>query len=438
MNKILLILFGLLSAIKPVYADQWSWPVEKDYFSENTRFVAHITPPKYLKKDKPLLEVFEIKDTQRVSLFRYKIDYMQAPLEVYVSDDGGYVVTVNEHGKVGYGDHVVAFYGRKGRIKNYSMEEFLHLPENISNMELSRLVPRSTTSRWWDQNSIKFLDKYGPSLYFCIWLDLFDRWIVWNTTSGKEVRVDDKMMKRWNNKARLWSLEEIKKKFHGDAPYKFLGKLKNPEDRHLIEKLLSDEKFSQGGSHSRTVRRSSAGNPPMYHLVRYYSASSKRLLAEQILANWDGRSTFQRTSTKQPLYYLGKVEGIVSLPQTDTPKEATLWIYLVPASVPKDQWHKKPLVQYLVVPFMGYGLKNFDLEFTAKFPFAIRSVTPGQYWIKAVLDKTKPLSKRTDTIYMPQPGDYQSLDSAVITVEAGKTIKGITIDCTHEVADATN
>lgn len=436
MNKILFILFVLLLGIKAVYADQWSWPVEKDYFSENTRFVTHITPPKYLKKDKPLLEVFEIKDTQRVSLFRYKIDYMQAPVEVYVADDGGYVVTVNEHGKVGYGDHVVAFYGKKGRIKNYSMEEILHLPENISNMELSRLVPRSTTSRWWDQNSIKFLDKYAGSLYFCIWLDLFDRWITWNTTSGKEVRVDGKMMKRWNNKARLWSREEIKKKSRGDAPYKFLGNLKNPEDRHLIEKLLSDEVFSQYCSSTNT--KSPKADKRLYRLIQYISSSRNRLLAEQILANWDGRPTDRQLwpSLRQPLYYLGKVEGAVSLPQTDTPKEAALWIYLVPASVPKEQWHKKPPVQHLVTNVTDYSFRNFDLEFTAKFPFAISAVTPGQYRIKAVLDKTKPLSKRTDSIYVPRPGDYQSLDSTVITIEAGKTVDNITIDCTHEVANA--
>ena len=438
MKKAFLILFVVIPGIKAVYADSWSWPTEKDYFSENTRFVAHITPPKYLKEDKPLLEVFEIKDTQRVSLFRYKIYYMRAPLEVYVSDDGGYVVTVNEHGKVGYGDHVVAFYGKKGRIKNYSMEEILHLPKNISNMELFELVPHSTTSRWWDRNSIKFLDKYSPSLYFCIWLDLFDRWIAWNTTSGKEVRVDDKMMKRWNNKARLWSREEIKKKSRGDAPYKFLGNLKNPEDRHLIEKLLSDEKFSIEGSRSRTVRPSSAGSPPIYHLERYYSSSSNRLLAEQILANWDGRPAYQRTSSKQPLYYLGKVKGMVLLPKTDTPKEAALWLYLVPTSIPQEQWHKKPPVQHLMKNFTDYGFRNFDLEFTAKFPFAIAAVTPGQYRIKAVLDKTKPLSKRTDSIYVPQPGDYQSLGSTVITIEVGKTVDNIIIDCTHEVTDAIN
>ena len=176
----------------------------------------------------------------------------------------------------------------------------------------------------------------------------------------------------------------------------------------------------------------------MYHLERYYSSSSNRLLAEQILANWDGRPTGRQPSFRQPLCYLGKVEGTVSLPETDNPKEAVLWLYLVPISVPKEQWHKKPPIQHLVARFNDYTFRNFDVEFTEKFPFAISALTPEQYWIKAVLDKTKPLSKSSDPVYVPLPGDYQSLDSTVITVEAGKTVDNIIIDCTHKVTDLTN
>jgi hypothetical protein len=438
-NKLaIFILFLTFIGFNTIFADEWGWPTEKDYFSENGKFVAHVTPPKYLKKVKSLVEVFEIKDKQRVPLWQCFLGNEVAPVEVYISNDGKYVLTCNEWHKVGYGNLVVAFYSKDGRIKSYSMEEILHLPKDISRIELSRLVPHSTASRRWDENSIKFFDTYADKLYFCVWLDLFDRWIAWNPANGEEVIVNDEMVKSWNNKARLWSLREIEKKFHSDAPYKFLGKLKNPEDRHLIEKLLSDEKFSIEGSRSRTVRPSSAGSHPIYHLERYYSSSSNRLLAEQILANWDGRPAYQRTSSKQPLYYLGKVKGMVLLPKTDTPKEAALWLYLVPTSIPQEQWHKKPPVQHLVKNFTDYGFRNFDLEFMAKFPFAIAAVTPGQYRIKAILDKTKPLSKRTDSIYVPQPGDYQSLGSTVITIEAGKTIDNIIIDCTHEVIGGTD
>lgn len=429
-------LFLIFIGFNTIFADDWGWPTEKDYFSENGNFVAHVTPPKYLKKDKPLLEVFEITDTQRVLLFQCKMGYIRAPLEVYVSDDGRYVVTVNEHGSVGYGDHVIAFYGKKGRIKNYSMEEILHFSKDISRAELHQLIPHSTSSRWWDENSIKFFDTYAGKLYFCVWLHLFDRWAAWNPANGEEVKVDDKMVKWWNNKGWLWSLEELKRKFHSDAPYEFLGNLKNPDDRRFIEALLSDEKFSQTGRHSRTVWPPSAGSPPIYHLVRYYSASAKRTLAEHILANWDGRPTKRRRSSTGHYYYLGKVEGTVKLPKVVKVEQGTLWVYLVPCTVAKDEWHKKPPIHRLTAPFKHFT--NFDLKHTQEFPFGIAGVTPGKYWLKAVLDKTKPLSKHPDRICLPQQGDYQSVESLIITVKAGEMLENVTIDCTQKVTGETN
>lgn len=246
------------------------------------------------------------------------------------------------------------------------------------------------------------------------------------------------MVQRWNKKGRRWALNEIreKTKFHLLA-YEFLGNLKNPEDRSLIEKLLSDENFSQYLSISST--KSTKADKRVYLLSRCISSSYTRLLAEQILANWDGRpAAYSQPSYRQPLYYLGKVEGTVSLPKTDNPEEAALWIYLVPTSIPEDQWYKKPPVQYLVTNFKDYTLRKLDVDFTEKIPFTIAAVTPGQYRIKAVLDKTKPLSKSSDTIYLTRPGDYQSIDSTIITVEAGKTVGNIIIDCTHKVTNATD
>jgi hypothetical protein len=85
MKKILVLLFVVTALVKVTYADSWGWPTEKDYFSENGKFVAHVTPPQYLKKDKSLFEVFEIKDTQRIPLWQCKMGNERAPVEVYVS-----------------------------------------------------------------------------------------------------------------------------------------------------------------------------------------------------------------------------------------------------------------------------------------------------------------------------------------------------------------
>ena len=469
MKKMLVLLLVVITLVTVTYADSWPWPTEKDYFSENQQFAAHVTPPKYLQKDEPLLEVFEIKNAQRVPVWQCKLGNEKAPVEVYASNDGRYVVTVNEHGRAGYGDYVVAFYGKDGRIKNYSLEEILNLPEPISKSEIEemqrllkdtrnldkeellrlrqvisekllvhQLIPHTVSSRWWDRNSIKFFDAYGGDLYFCVWLHLFDRWIAWNPANGAEVTVNDEMIEKWNNKARLWSIKEIEKPYPGDTGYEFLAKLKKPDDRPLIEKLLLDEQFSVRGTHSRTVRPPSTDGGPVYHLERYYCSSARRLLAERLFASWDGRPTDESASSRQPLYYLGGLEGEVTLPKTDDPNKATLWIYLIPSTVPKDQWHREPPVQRLAVFFSDYSFRNYDLEHTQNFPFGITGVTPGEYWIKGVLDKTKPFSKPTDQFYVPEVDDYKTKESPTICIKAGQTIENLSIDCTCKVADGTD
>jgi len=426
MKKILFLLL-FVKTFGAAYADEWPWPQEKDYYSENKRFVAHVTPPKYPEKTGSLLEVFETKKAQKTSLWRCKLGNKVAPVEVYMSNNGRYVVTNNEWHEVGYGDFVLAFYDKNGLIKNYAMEEILHLSGDNSNFELFRLIPHSASSRWWDENAIKFFDTYNGKQYFCIWLHLFDRWIACNPANGKEIRVEEEMIEGWNRKARLWAIKQIEEKTPGEKPYEFLGNLKNPADRRYVEQLLSSKHFSQTSQKSKEN-----------HLLRYTAGSTERLLAERILARWDGRTTEKRAASTMPLHYLGKLEGTVTLPVTDNPRNATLWIYLIPDNIPEGQWHKQPPVQRLVASFADYSLKRFDLEYTRKFPFCISTITPARYRVKAFLDTTKPLSKYTDKIYLPRQGDYQSNESAILRIKAGEIADDITIVCTRKVIDGTD
>ncbi len=434
-----LIFFFILIVCKSIYSDSWYVPTKRGRVasSENGKFVVYVTPAK--EKEKPLLEVFHTDVSIETFLWKAVLGNDYSPGKAFVSNDGEYVVTINEcSGRVhgGFGDYVIAFYNKEGLIKNYSLEQILHYPDKIDKKEFGSLIHRTVSGRSWARKPV-FFDSFNNKLFFCVWLIYGQRWLAWDVSTGKEIKIDDLMIQRWNKKGRRWALNEIKEKAkHLSFAYEFLGYLKNPEDRHLIETLLSDEVFSHSGRLS--LSRKQKADKPIFLVTQFVSSSWKRLLAEKILANWDGRPPSQRTSTKQPLYYLGKVEGTVSLPKTDNPKEATLWLYLVPASIPQNQWHTKPTIQYLVASFADYSVRRFDLGFKEKMPFAITAVTPGKYWIKAVLDKTKPLSKPKDSIYMPRPGDYQSLDSTIITVEAGKTVENITIDCTHKVTDSIN
>jgi hypothetical protein len=422
MKKILIFLFVVFMSNNIVIADEWPRPQEKDYHSENKKFVAHVKPPEYPGKTGSLLEVCEITNSQRVSLWRSKLLNEVAPVEVFVSNDGMYVITNNEWYKVGYGDYVVAFYGKNGLIRNYSMEQVLHLPGDISSVKLFNSVPHSASSRWWDRNAIKFFDTYNGRLCFYIWLHLFDRWIAWNPVNGKEIKVDNEMVKAWNSKARLWAIKQLREKQPGNAFYEFLGKLKIPEDRPLIEQLLSNEHFTQTSQRSQNNR-----------LLQYTSGSTERFLAERILASWDGKATEKRVSSEHPLYYLGKLEGVVTLPETDDPNNATLWIYLIPDTIPEDQWHKQPPIQHLVASFNSYSFRRFDLKYTKNFPFCITTITPGQYRVKAVLDKTPPLSKLESRMYRPEPGDYENIESPIINIQAGETTEDIIINCIKKI-----
>ena len=126
------------------------------------------------------------------------------------------------------------------------------------------------------------------------------------------------------------------------------------------------------------------------------------------------------------------------MPTTDDPTKATLWIYLVPSLVLKDQWYKQKPVQRLAIFFGESRFRAYDLEYTQKFPFGIAGVTPGEYWIKAVLDKTEPLSKEDDKFYLPQEGDYQNIGSPIVTIKAGETVQNVNIDCIYRVANGTD
>lgn len=435
MKKILLILFVVIPGIKAVYADTWFCPPEVNYCSENRLFFARVIAAK--ESNEPFVEVFHTEVSIETFLWKATLGNDYSPGKAFVSNEGEYVVTINEcSGRVhgGFGDYVVAFYNKEGLIKNYSLEQILHYPDKIDKKEFRRLTRRTTSGRSWARKPV-FFDSFDNKLFFCAWLTYGQRWLAWNVSTGKEIKIEDLMVQRWNKKGRLWALKEIEKGTdYYYTPYQFLGNLKNPDDRPLIEKLLLDDNFVEVGRRRHAVR--SATDHPIYHLERYTYSSSKRLLADRILANWDGKHFQMRSSWMQPHYYLGKVEGIVKLPRTDEPKKGTLWIYLIPSTVNKNKWYEKPLIHRLVVPFSDFSFRNFDLEHTKEFPFAVAGVTPGEYWLKAVLDRTKPISKQSDRIYLPQQGDYVSLESPVITVKARKTVDKITIDCTHELTNA--
>ncbi len=451
MKRALVVLFILSSWLGPVYGDSWVQPFERDFFSESKRFVAHVTP--VTKIGAAQLKLYLIEHAERKLLWKCELGNKNAPVEVYVSNDGKSVVTNNEWGQSGYGDFVVAFYGEKGMIKNYSMEEILHLPADIEQAQLRKLIrklmPHSVSSRRWDLKSIKFFADYDGRTYFCIWLGLFGRWVAWDTSNGKEAQISSVMLETLNEKGRLWSLKELTKRVYDDTPYEFLGQLKCAEDKHIIKGLLSHEQSFRTRISSRFKKKVHVGTTKEYsvhELLCYTAFSPKRALGERILAEWNGRTESKSGSSEQQYYYLGKVKGTVKLPRPPKSgkpeiyheKDGVLCVYLVPNTIPKSKWNQGRIVHRLAASFDRYSFDHCEL--TENFPFCFEGVTPGKYWVKAVWGRAKSFgfyAGTSTTTGAPQKGDYQSLNLPLVTVKAGETTEGVVVNCTHAVTEDT-
>ncbi len=348
-----------------------------------------------------------------------------APQDVFVTDDGKYVVTVNEnssrvHG--GMGDYVLAFYNRRGLIKNYSLEEILHYPDRIDQREFRKLAKRSVSGRSWVSRPM-FIDSYGDNLYFCLWLTSGERWLAWEISSGEEVKVNVDMVKRWNEKGRLWAVNHgIESKYYSSA-LQFLGKFKRQEDRKFIESFLDNTDF-----HTWYEEKNKK-------FIRYYCWSPKRMIAESVLAAWDGKPAQKPKRNGQKYNYLGVVDGTIKLPRPPKGGDRYLCIYLIPRTTSLSKWYNKVPAHRLTTYFSEFSFHNCQWPGSA-IPFLIQGVTPGEYWVKAVWDRAKPYNFEDNYIKgPPQEGDYENIKPQVITVRAGEKVENIIVDCTHAVSN---
>jgi hypothetical protein len=458
-------LFVLGTFSYSVFADSWPGAVEKDYFSENKQFIAHVTPA--AKEGIPLLEVFEADGSNRKSLWKCQLENKVAPVEVFVSNDGKNVITNNEWHKVGYGDCVAAFYNADGVIVKYTVEAILNLPSDLTRLDISRLMPVSASSRWWDSRSIKLITNYKGNSYFCVWLYLYNSWVVWSVDGSRQLLISHDMIAHLDEKARSKALKLIETN-NSYAGYEFLVRLKRPEDKHLIEKILSSQHFTSGGSSSQVLKHKKTVNGKeigIDNILGYFASSSERREAEMMLDEWDGvsneeppkdmlektiqkrltdRAFSSRRKSKATYRFLGNVDGIIKLPGVPYSNnsheylelDGVLSIYLVPEKHFNTEWNTKEITHRLRADFeRNYSFARFKV-LKKDLPFHILGVTPGKYRLEAVWDKSRKSRFYSDNpkiVGPPQKGDYISVEPRNIIIEAGKTIDDIFIDCTRQV-----
>jgi hypothetical protein len=145
-------------------ADTWALPKEQTYCSPNEKFCVLVVPRQLSGQ----LEHFEAKGKgkepaghpvspatacqatlyarasfgRKKEVWKIKLSNDVAPVDVLVSDDGQYVVTLDNWGRAGYGDDVLVVYGPDGNlVKKYSLEELLG--------DQAQNVGHSVSSRWW-------------------------------------------------------------------------------------------------------------------------------------------------------------------------------------------------------------------------------------------------------------------------------------------------
>jgi len=414
------------------YADTWAGPQELLYLSENKQFVANVIPAK--NDNSAVAKVFQIGGNIGWIHWQCNLGNEGAPQEVFVSDDGKYVVTVNENSSrvhEGMGDFVLAFYQKKGLIKNYSLEQILHYPDRINEKEFNKLISRSVSGRGWATMPMLFTN-YKGKLYFVIWLSRGERWLAWEVNTGEEVEINDDMQQHFNEKGLLWASEykigsqaSLTSRYSGRA-LSFLGRFKKPEDRKFIESFLEDEDF-------RTwyVERNKK-------FIRFYSWSPRRSQIDRILAEWDGKPTAGSGRAEQKYHYLGVVEGTIALPRAPVAGDHFLCIYLIPSAIEKSVWFNEVPIHRLTYYFWEYSFNNMEWP-ESLIPFSILGVTPGEYRVIAVWDVAKPYTFGSDSIKSPpNKGDYQNTELPFITVKAGEIVEGIKIDCTEKVTDGTD
>jgi hypothetical protein len=268
-------------------------------------------------------------------------------------------------------------------------------------------------------------------------------WVCWNAATGEHIEVDKRLVARITEHTRQHFRRELaleQRYYTKLLAWLFLARLKRPEDRALLEKFLTDQDFvtnpiwvEKPSFLQELLYQINIETEPRYQLDYFCASSGFREMADRNLAAWDGIPVGRRLRwCKRPYHYLGAVRVQVVL-KSRPKKVGGLWVYLVPASVDRDEWDQKRRIHYLMAEFDGFAS---EYEIGRTIPCILGGVTPGRYWVKAVWDKAEPFqpfNRRSDDFCTPQKGDYESVDSPVIEVEAGKVVDVGVIQCKQKV-----
>jgi hypothetical protein len=410
-------LIGLMAAV-PAAADSWMPPQKLEAKSPNGRFVAGTTPAKTRErspKEPPApgqLAVYREPGGEKV--WDATLSNKVSPTQLRLSDDGEYVVTLDNWFGAGYGDDVLAFYRRGEQVQRFSLEQILGV-EKIDFAD--PLVSFSTSSRHWRETSIDFIDapdqKGGGGPGYVIWLGKADRWLAWDMSTGRPLAGTEPRRRRWASLARTRALDMLNREGDAQTGIAFLAKLRRPEDRARIVEQLTSGSFSGGFGHEVDAQHKT-------ERTEFFASSWAREAADKALAQWDN------VPWNEQGVRLATVHGTVELP-FEPNHDTTLHVHLVPENVARAAWADSKLLLHAGGQFSEHGPTTIH----KKIDFAFNQVTPGRYWVKIVLDVAEPHGGEF-AAYRGEKGDYET-ESNAIEAKAGAKAEVGTLRCDRPV-----
>lgn len=199
----------------PLRADTWDPPMTRVFQSANAIYRVIVLPRSYGSTEageepRPRVIVERFEGARFVPDWERKLENRIAPLEALITNDGAYLVTLDNYAAVGKGDDVVVIYRRGGElVRKLSLGQLLP-PEYI------RFLQRTTTTIAWrgaeslEGDSVLLLQVYEPDsseerypLHVPVRIRLSDGEVLphtgleWANARGKIVELEEKLQALW-------------------------------------------------------------------------------------------------------------------------------------------------------------------------------------------------------------------------------------------------
>ncbi|MDB4439553.1 hypothetical protein N9153_01370 [Planctomicrobium sp.] len=194
------------------FADQWRRISKFEFASENKQHLLKIEPHERWV-DKPghcLATLYRVDGEEHIELWSRFLINNHAPVRVFVSNSGDFVVTMDEWHRVGKLPFVI--YGPKGKLICVHSTDSLGLRDDIEH------IKRTVSSYWWNENSINF---FGPKE------EVFYIRLHWGKILLLKLSNGDLMDDDWYELSKGWSITEEKWNSLHDFAKRHLIKLKN-------------------------------------------------------------------------------------------------------------------------------------------------------------------------------------------------------------------